>query len=108
MEVGIIEPVEESEWIIPIVIQEKKATGEVRIYIDLIKISDACLHDPFPTPFMDEVLEIIAGKEMFSFTDGFQGYYQVQILQEYRHKTTFVTKWGCYQYTVMPLQFFLE
>ena len=52
----VIGPVEESEWINPIVIQDKKTTGEVRICVDLRKMSDTCLHDPFPTPFMDEVI----------------------------------------------------
>ena len=102
LEEGIIEPIEESEWIIPIVIQDKKITGEVRICVDLRKLSDACLHDPFPTPFTDEVLGRVEGKEMYSFTDGFSGYHQVRITKEDRHKTTFITEWGCYQYTVMP------
>ena len=62
LEAGIIEPVEESEWISPIVIQDKKATGEVRIYFDLRKLNDSYLHDPFPTPFTDEVLESVGGK----------------------------------------------
>ena len=39
---------------------------------------------------------------MYSFIDRFLGYHQVRIAQEDRHKTTFVMKWGCYQYTVMP------
>ena len=77
VEVGIIEPVEESKWIIPIVIQDKKATGEVRICVDLRKLNDACLHDPFPIPFIDKVLESVDGQEMYSFTDGFSGYHQV-------------------------------
>ena len=101
VEVGIIEPIEESEWISPIVIHDKMEIGEVRICVDLRKLNDACLHDPFPTPFTDEVLESIGRQEMYSFTDGFLGYHQVRIAQEYRHKTTFVTEWGCYQYTVM-------
>jgi len=25
--------------------------------MDLIKLNDACVHDPFPTPFTDEVLD---------------------------------------------------
>jgi len=53
LEVGIIEPVEESEWISPMVIQEKKTVGEIRICVDLRKLNDACLHDPFPTPLTD-------------------------------------------------------
>ena len=39
---------------------------------------------------------------MYSFIDGFLGYHQVKISKEDRYKTTFATKWGCYQYTVMP------
>ena len=61
-EARIIEPVEESEWISPIVIQDKKVTGEVRICVDLRKLNDSYLHDPFLTPFMDEVLESVGGK----------------------------------------------
>jgi hypothetical protein len=37
------------------VVQEKKQWG-IRIFVDMIKLNDACLHDPFPTPFTDEVL----------------------------------------------------
>ena len=102
IDAGVIEPVEESQWIIPIVIQDKKTIGEFRICVDLRKLNNAFLHDPFPTPFTDEVLESIEGKEMCSFTDGFSGYHQVRIAKEDRHKTTFITKWGCYKYTVMP------
>ena len=54
---GIIELGEELEWISLIVVQDKKDIGEVRICVDLRKLNDACLHDPFVTPFMNEVLE---------------------------------------------------
>ena len=59
---GIIEPVEESEWVIPMVVQEKKTKGEIRICVDLRKLNDACLYDPFPTPFTDEVLDNVGGQ----------------------------------------------
>jgi hypothetical protein len=98
--VGIIEPIEESEWIIPMVVQDKK-TREIKIYLDLMKLNDACLHDPFPTPFIDEVLDNVGGQEVYSFTDGFSGYHQIQISKEDRHKTTFTTEWGSYQYTMI-------
>ena len=38
------------------VVQDKK-TSEFRICVVLRKMNDACLHDPFSTPFTDEVLE---------------------------------------------------
>ena len=78
---GIIKSVEESEWIRPMVVQDKK-TGEVWICIDLRKINDACMHDLFPTPFTNEVLEGVGGQEMYSFTDGFFGYHQIRIAKE--------------------------
>jgi hypothetical protein len=67
VEVGIIELVEESKWISPMVVQENKQGG-IRIYVDPRKLNDACLHDPFPTPFTDEVLENVGGQEAYSFT----------------------------------------
>jgi hypothetical protein len=60
-----------------------------------------CLHDMFPTPFTDEVLENIGGQEDYSFTDGFSVYNQIKIAPEDKYKTTFSTEWGSYQYTVM-------
>ena len=38
------------------VVQDKK-TCEVRIYVDMGKLDDTCMHDPFLTPFKDEVVE---------------------------------------------------
>eukprot|EP00253_Pinus_taeda_P029713 PITA_29713 len=73
---GPIEPVEDSDWVSRMVVQEKKQK--------------------------DEVLENVGGKETYSFTDGFSGYHQIKIAPEDRSKTKFATKWGCFQYTVMP------
>jgi hypothetical protein len=101
LEAGIIEPVEELEWISPMVVQDNK-TGEIKICVDLRKLNDACFHDPFPTPFTDKVLDNVGGQEVYSFTDGFLGYHQIRISKEDHHKTTFAIEWGSYQYTVMP------
>eukprot|EP00253_Pinus_taeda_P023002 PITA_23002 len=43
----------------------------------------------------------IGGQEAHSFTDGFSGYHQIRIAPEDRSKTTFVSEWACFQYTVM-------
>jgi hypothetical protein len=95
LEVGIIELVVESEWISSMVVQNKK-TGGIRIFVYLRKLNDACLQDPFPTPFTNEVLENVGGKEAYSFTDGFSGYHQINITREDMYKTTFSTKLGSY------------
>jgi hypothetical protein len=74
LEAGIIKLVEEFEWVSPMVVQEKKKGG-IRICVDLRKLNDACLHDPFPTPFTDEVLENVGGQEAYSFINGFSYYH---------------------------------
>ena len=78
------------------VVQERKQKGEIQICIDLRKVNDACVHDPFPTPFTDEVLDNVGGQEAYSFTDGFSGYHQIKITLEDRSETTFTTEWGCF------------
>ena len=63
LDVRTIKPVEETEWISPMVVQDKK-TREVRICVNLRKLNDAFLHDHFPTPFIDEVVEGVVSWEM--------------------------------------------
>jgi len=99
---GVIEPVEEFDWVSPIVVQENKQKHEIRICIDLRKLNDACVPDPFSTPFTDEVLDNVGGQEAHSFTDRFSRYHQIKITPENRSKMTFMTEWGCFQYTIMP------
>eukprot|EP00253_Pinus_taeda_P027142 PITA_27142 len=70
--------------------------------IDLRKLNDSCVHDPFPTLFADEVLDSVGSQEAYSFTDGFSRYHQIKIAPEDRSKMTFAAEWGCFQYTVMP------
>jgi len=79
LEVIIIEPVEELEWISPMVVQDNKIGG-IMIYIDLRNLNDACLHGPFPTPFTDEVIDNVGGQEAYSFIDRFSGYHQIKIV----------------------------
>lgn len=64
------------------------------MYVNLRKLNDSCVHDPFQTLFTDEVLENVGGQEAYSFTDGFSGYYKIKIALEDRSKTTFSTEWG--------------
>ena len=84
----IIEPVEQYDWVSPMVIQEKKTKGEIRICVDLRKLNDSCVHDPFPTPFSDEILDNVGGQEAYNFTDGFSRYHKIRIAPEDRNKTT--------------------
>jgi hypothetical protein len=57
LEAGLIFTVEEAKWVSSIVIQRKKYTEDIRVYVDYRSLNSACVSDPFPTPFTDEVLE---------------------------------------------------
>ena len=41
LDAGIIEPIEESEWISSVVIQDNKTTGKVRICVEMRKLNNA-------------------------------------------------------------------
>ena len=58
------------------------------------KLNDTILHDPFPTPFTNKVLEGVGVQEVYSFIDGFSGYQQIRIVKKDRHKTTFIIESG--------------
>jgi hypothetical protein len=75
------------------VVQENNLGG-IKICVDLRKLNDAFLHDPFPTPFTNKVLENVGGQEAYSFIDGFSSYHQIRIAPEDRHKTIFFYKVG--------------
>lgn len=84
------------------VVQEKKNKGEIRIYVDLRKLNDSYVHDPFPTPFSDKILDSVGGQEAYSFTNGFSGYHQIRIAPKDHRKTMFSIEWESFQYTFMP------
>jgi hypothetical protein len=102
LEASLIFAVEEAEWVSPIVIQRKKDTEDIKVCVDYKSLKYSCVNDPFPTPFTDEVLEQVAGKEAYSFTNGFSRYHQVGIVEEDKRKTTFIIEWGSFAYNVMP------
>ena len=86
---------EESEWINMMVVQNKK-TCDIRMCVDLWKLNDACAHEPFPTPFTDDILENMGEQEAYSFIDVFLGNQQVRIDKVDHHKTTFGIDWHCF------------
>ena len=53
-----------------------------------------CVHELFPMPYTDEVLENVGGQEAYSFTDGFSRYHKIKISPKDRSKMAFITEWG--------------
>jgi hypothetical protein len=57
---------------------------------------------PYPLLFTKEVLDKVAGHEVYSFLDGFFDYHQIMIAFKDRYKTTFIIDWGAFVWVVMP------
>ncbi|GKC00945.1 reverse transcriptase domain-containing protein, partial [Tanacetum coccineum] len=73
-----------------------------RVCIDYQKLNDATRKDHFPLPFMDQMLERLAGNEYYCFLDGFSGYFQIPIDPLDQEKTTFTYPYGTFAYRRMP------
>ncbi|GJT14687.1 reverse transcriptase domain-containing protein [Tanacetum coccineum] len=73
-----------------------------RVCIDYRKLNEATAKDHFPLPFMDQMLERLAGNKYFCFLDGFSGYFQIPIDPNDQEKTTFTCPFGTYAYRRMP------
>ena len=54
-----------------------------------------------PLPFMDSLLDEVAGKEMYTFLDGLSGYNQIKMALEGWEKTKLIIKWGVFMATIM-------
>jgi hypothetical protein len=57
--------------------------------------------DPFGLPGIDQAIESMAGCDLLYFLDYYSGYHQIAIKEEDQEKTTFITLFGAYYYTMM-------
>nr|GFA39732.1 reverse transcriptase domain-containing protein [Tanacetum cinerariifolium] len=73
-----------------------------RVCIDYRKLNEATRKDHFLLPFMDQMLERLAGNEYYCFLDGFSGYFQIPIDPKDQEKTTFTCPYGTFAYKRMP------
>ncbi|GJZ15942.1 hypothetical protein Tco_0551619 [Tanacetum coccineum] len=112
---GIIYPIVDSPWISPIhcvpnkggitvvtnennvLVPTRTVTGR-RVCIYYHKLNEATAKDHFSLPFMDKMLERLAGNKYFCFLDGFSRYFQIPIDPIDQEKTTFTCPFGTYAY----------
>nr|GFC54845.1 retrovirus-related Pol polyprotein from transposon 17.6 [Tanacetum cinerariifolium] len=66
------------------------------------RLNEATRKDHFPLPFMDQILERLAGNKYYCFLDGFSGYFQIPIDPKDQEKTTFTYPYGTFAYKRMP------
>ncbi len=67
-----------------------KKNGNLKIYVNFKKLHKATNKNPYPLPFSDEVLNIVARYEAYSFLDEYSRYFQISIAPKNKYKTTFV------------------
>ncbi|GJS01031.1 reverse transcriptase domain-containing protein [Tanacetum coccineum] len=123
LDAGMIYPISDSPWVSPIHCVPKKGGMTVvaneeneliptrlvtgwRVCIDYRKLNEATRKDHFPLPFMDQMLERLAGNEFYCFLDGFSGYFQIPIDPHDQEKTTFTCPYGTFAYRRMPFGLF--
>ncbi|GJZ22408.1 reverse transcriptase domain-containing protein [Tanacetum coccineum] len=104
LDAGLIYPISDSPWVSPVHCVPKKGGMTVvtnddnelvptrlvtgwRVCIDYRKLNEATRKDHFPLPFMDQMLERLAGNEYYCFLDGFSGYFQIPIDPNDQEKT---------------------
>jgi hypothetical protein len=119
LDVGVIFPISDSKWVSPVQVVPKKSGVTVvtneenelvptrvqtgwRVCIDYRKLNCATRKDHFPLPFIDQMLERLAGHSHYCFLDGYSGYNQIVIAPEDQEKTTFTCPFGTFAYRRMP------
>ncbi|XP_042406760.1 uncharacterized protein LOC121996749 [Zingiber officinale] len=115
LQAGIIYPISDSKWVSPIHVVPKKSGVTVvaneenklvptrvknswRVCVDYRKLNQASRKDHYPLPFIDQMLERLAGKSHYCFLDGYTGYFQICIDPEDQEKTTFTCPFGTFAY----------
>ena len=119
LEARMIYPISDSSWVSLIHVVPKKTgitviengDGEQvptrvqngwRVCIDYRKLNAATRKDHFPLPFIDQMLERLAGKSHYCCLDGYSGFYQIPLAPEDQEKTTFTCPFGTFAYRNMP------
>ena len=120
LEVGLIYRISDNAWVSPVQVVPKKGGMTVikndkdelistrtvtgwRMCIDYRKLNDATRKDHYPLPFMDQMLERLAGQSYYCFLDGYSSYNQIVVDPKDQEKTAFTCPFGLFAYRCMPL-----
>ena len=71
-----IEEVNYPDWLANVVLV-KKFNGKWRMCMDFIDLNKACPKDSFPLPYIDALVDLVAGYGFLSFMDAFSSYNQI-------------------------------
>ena len=98
----LIEDVEpgKATWISPMVVVPKP-NGDVRVCIDMRLANTVIIRDKYPIPTLDELCQDMHGSVIFSKLDLRMGYHQLELDEESRNITTFMTHAGLKRWKVL-------
>ena len=98
LEKDIIEKVEgPTIWVSPVVIAPK-ASGDIRLCVDMRRANQAIIRERLPVPTVDEVLGSLNGSTVFSKVDLRWGFHQIELDADSRDITAFATHDGIFRY----------
>uniref|UniRef100_A0A8C4Q9V3 ribonuclease H n=1 Tax=Eptatretus burgeri TaxID=7764 RepID=A0A8C4Q9V3_EPTBU len=100
-EAGIIERIDSSEWVSPIIVTYK-ITGGTRLCVNPHEPNKVIVIDSHPLPHIEEVFTELQGMRMFSTLDLQSAYHQVPLHEESRDLTVFITYKGLFHYCHVP------
>ena len=99
---GVITRVNQpTEWCAGMVVVPK-ASGKVRICVDLTKLNESVRRERHPLPAVDQTLAQLAGAKHFSKLDANSGFWQIPLDPTSSLLTTFITPFGRYCFHRLP------
>jgi hypothetical protein len=80
----------------------EKKDGTRRMCINYRALNEVTFKNKYPLPRKEDLFDQLRGASVFSKIDLRSGYHQLRIRPSDILKTTFITKYGLYEFTVMP------
>jgi hypothetical protein len=80
----------------------KKKDGTMRMCVDYRDLNRITVKNRYPLPRVEELFDMLKGSKYYSKIDLRSGYHQVRIDEQDIHKTAFRTRYGHYEFLVLP------